>query len=123
MKNGKALCSWGVLEFGIEGEIAGYETVLDEIRLTGYSGTELGDWGFMPVEPEQLHKELGKRSLQLVGAFVPVNYLSDDDYQAGKVSSLKTVRLLRDSGHPTAPLVLSDYNGTNETRTRYAGRI
>lgn len=123
MKIANAPCSWGVLEFGMEGEIAGYETVLDEIRLTGYSGTELGDWGFMPVDPEQLHKELGKRSLQLVGAFVPVNYLSDDDYQAGKVSALKTARLLRDSGHPTAQLVLSDDNGKNETRTRYAGRI
>src|SRR5690625_7771421 len=90
MKIANAPCSWGVLEFGMEGEIAGYETVLDEIRLTGYSGTELGDWGFMPVDPEQLHKELGKRSLQLVGAFVPVDYLSDDDDQAGKVRGVMT---------------------------------
>src|SRR5690625_1737360 len=94
MKIANAPCSWGVLEFRMEGEIAGYETVLDEIRLTGYSGTELGDWGFMPVDPEQLHKELVKRTLQLVGAFVPVNYLSNDDYQAGKESALKTARLL-----------------------------
>ena len=29
-------------------------TVLDEIRDTGYAGTELGDWGFMPTEPARL---------------------------------------------------------------------
>lgn len=123
MKIANAPCSWGVLEFGMEGEIADYETVLDEISITGYSGTELGDWGFMPVEPEQLHKELLKRRLQLAGAFVPVNFLNNDDFQAGKENALKTARLLRDSGHSAAQLVLSDDNGKNETRTRYAGRI
>src|SRR5690625_5574497 len=63
-----------------------------------------------------------KLTLHRVVVFVPVNYLSNYDYHAGKESALKTARLLRDSGHPTAQLVLSDDNGQNETRTRYAGR-
>src|SRR5690625_7470701 len=111
MKIANAPCSWGVLEFGMEGEIAGYETVLDEIRLTGYSGTELGDWGFMPVDPEQLHKEVVKRTLQRVGAFVAVNYVSNDGYQAGMESAVRTARLLRRSGQATAELVLLDDTG------------
>ncbi len=28
---------------------------------TGYAGTELGDWGFMPTDPMQLSAELHSR--------------------------------------------------------------
>src|SRR4030042_927704 len=72
IKIANAPCSWGVLEFDLDGKAAGFEQVLDEIRETGYQGTELGDWGFMPVVPSELSKELDKRSLSMVGAFVPV---------------------------------------------------
>src|ERR1700730_15385536 len=57
-----APCSWGALEFeGLEGEIA-YGQMLDELRDSGYVGTELGDWGYMPTEPVALKEELQKRS-------------------------------------------------------------
>ena len=49
-----APCSWGVLEFDLPGKALGYAQVLDEIKATGYEGTELGDWGFMPSEPAAL---------------------------------------------------------------------
>ena len=49
-----------------------YATVLDEMTSTGYAGTELGGWGFMPTEPEALSGELARRQLALTGAFVPV---------------------------------------------------
>jgi inosose dehydratase len=38
-----APCSWGILEFGGDAKPASYATVLDEIRDSGYEGTELGD--------------------------------------------------------------------------------
>ena len=76
IKIANAPCSWGVLEFDLDGKAAGFEQVLDEIRETGYQGTELGDWGFMPTVPAELKKELDKRSLSMVGAFVPV-FLKD----------------------------------------------
>ncbi len=47
IKIANAPCSWGVLEFELEGKFLGYEQVLNEIAETGYAGTELGDWGFM----------------------------------------------------------------------------
>ena len=41
--------SWGALEFeGFKQKPLPYDVVLDEIAETGYAGTELGDWGFMP---------------------------------------------------------------------------
>ena len=70
---GNAPCSWGALEFeGLEGESAGYARVLDEMAETGYAGTELGDWGFMPTDAATLRSELESRGLTLVGAFVPI---------------------------------------------------
>lgn len=123
IKIANAPCSWGALEFGMSGEIAGYDTVLDEMALTGYAGTELGDWGFMPVNPDKLQAELSQRNLHLVGAFVPVNFLDEDDFKTGKNTALKTARLLRDSGHSTAKIVLSDDNGKNQVRVQNAGRI
>jgi hypothetical protein len=54
IKIANAPCSWGVLEFDLEGEAAGYAQVLDEMHITGYDGTELGDWGFMPTEATTL---------------------------------------------------------------------
>ena len=42
------------LEFDLPGEALGYAQVLNEIQETGYAGTELGDWGFMPTEPAAL---------------------------------------------------------------------
>jgi len=53
-----APCSWGALEFDLEGEAAGFELVLNEMKETDYAGTELGDWGFMPTDPAELTREL-----------------------------------------------------------------
>ena len=48
-----APCSWGVIE-GIDGSRAGWIRVVDEMSAAGYVGTELGDWGFMPTDPDVL---------------------------------------------------------------------
>ncbi len=52
-----APCSWGVIE-GIDGERGDYIQVINEMQQTGYAGTELGDWGFMPTDPSFLSQEL-----------------------------------------------------------------
>ncbi|MCE2850303.1 MAG: hypothetical protein LW717_03755, partial [Chloroflexaceae bacterium] len=73
-----APCSWGTLEFaGLSGERITYTQMLDELVATGYSGTELGDWGFMPTNPRQLADELAHRQLTLIGAFVPIPLCGD----------------------------------------------
>ena len=98
-----APCSWGVLEFASTSKPAGYEQVLDEIRATGYDGTELGDWGFMPTDPARLRRELTNRDLRLVGAFVPVTLAQTDAHQAGVDVAVRTARLMRDAGFADAP--------------------
>jgi inosose dehydratase len=123
IKIANAPCSWGVLEFDLEGKAAGFEQVLDEIHATGYEGTELGDWGFMPVVPAELRKELDKRSLAMVGAFVPVFLKDKSSHEAGAQVAVRTARLMADAGFPEAFIVLADDNGKIKERTANAGRV
>ena len=83
IKIANAPCSWGVLEFELEGRAPGYVQVLNEIAETGYAGTELGDWEFMPTDPAKLSQEIHGRNLVLLGAFVPVFLKDRNSHQDG----------------------------------------
>jgi inosose dehydratase len=123
---GNAPCSWGALEFeGQAGEAISYGRMLDELRETGYSGTELGDWGYMPTDPPALRAELGRRGLSLTGAFVPVALKDPQAHTAGEAQALQVARLLAEAGdRPHRPfLVLADANGKDPGRTLHAGRV
>ncbi len=123
IKIANAPCSWGILEFSLEGESAGFEQVLDEIKESGYAGTELGDWGFMPSEPLALRFELEKRSLEMVGAFVPVALADPAAHAAGTENAVRTADLMASAGYSNAFLVLADNNGSIPERTANAGRV
>jgi len=123
IKIANAPCSWGVLEFDLGGKAADSHQVLDEIRDTGYQGTELGDWGFMPVVPSELRRELDKRSLSMVGAFVPVFLKEKFHHAAGAEVAVRTAKLMADAGYPDAFIVLADENGSIKERTLNAGRV
>lgn len=125
---GNAPCSWGSLEFeGLAGKSVGYAQMLDELAATGYKGTELGDWGYMPTSADALAAELRSRALTMVGAFVPVNLKDEAAHHTGAVEAVKIAQLLADAalanGQDTRPvIVLADANGADPARTRFAGR-
>jgi len=123
IKIANAPCSWGVLEFDLEEQAAGYERVLDEMKQAGYAGTELGDWGFMPIDPQKLNQELHKRDLSMLGAFVPVFFKDEKNHDKGIEIAVKTAKLMKNAGFPDAFVVLADDNGTVDERTKNAGRI
>jgi sugar phosphate isomerase/epimerase len=58
---GNAPCSWGTLEHQDQSQSIPFNQMLDELVETGYTGTELGDWGYMPTDPARLGEELAKR--------------------------------------------------------------
>lgn len=118
-----APCSWGVLEFDLPGEALGYGQVLDEIQATGYTGTEFGDWGFMPTDPAELRRELDRRQLAMVGAFVPVAFADPATHAAGVEVAVRTARVLAATEGRTPFIVLADDNGKHAGRTANAGRI
>ena len=122
---GNAPCSWGTLEFEeAKGEQIQFDRMLDELAEAGYTGTELGDWGYMPTDPVVLKAELDTRGLVMLGAFVPVA-LKDPSAQAGGIATaVKTARLLAAvAGTPPPYLILADNNGSVPERTLQAGRV
>jgi inosose dehydratase len=112
--------SWGIYEFeGITPKYP-YTTVLDQIAETGYVGTELGPWGYLPTDPEVLRPELEQRNLKMLSAFVPVNFADENAHAAGEAHALMVGKLLAELG--AVCIVLADNNGTIPELVQQAGR-
>ena len=127
LRLGNAPCSWGTLEFeqtnGGEKKVP-FEQMLDELVETGYTGTELGDWGYMPTDPTVLRAELIRRGLVMLGGFVPVELKNPAAYERGLADALRVARLLAAvATEPQPYFVLADNNGSVPKRVAEAGRI
>ena len=119
-----APCSWGVLEFEEKTASPPYQQVLDEIAETGYVGTELGDWGFMPTEPDRLREELERRGLAMVGGFVTTRLADPRSHGPSLQRAVAVARLLGAVGDGTPRfVVMSDEPTADPQRAGAAGRI
>src|SRR6516225_10707697 len=110
--------SWGIMEnveFPADYPCA---RVLDEIARAGYSGTELGPYGFLPTEPAVLRREIEKRGLELCSAFVDTELGNPAALEAGLAHVARSARLISQAG--ARLLVLSD--SITEARNASAGR-
>ncbi len=67
---------------------------------TGYAGTELGDWGFMPTDPARLRDELGSRGLALVGSWVSVRLQDRAYHETSAADAVRTAAQLAIVGGP-----------------------
>jgi inosose dehydratase len=122
---GNAPCSWGTIEHQDQGQVIPFSQMLDELVETGYTGTELGDWGYMPTDPVRLSDELARRNnIVMLGAYVPVALKNPATHADGAARAVKTAKLIAAVATSQAPyLVLADDAGTEPVRTRLAGRI
>jgi len=109
--------SWGVMEVEGWARKQSYGEVLDEMVQAGYTGTELGPYGFLPTDSTELKRELGTRGLTLLGAFVPLPLGRPEQHQKGMQEALVTARLLAANGAPF--IVLADE--MSEKRMAIAG--
>jgi len=116
-------CSWLAPDFGLDGSSPGYRQVLSEMEETGYKGTELGHWGFMPTLAFELRESLKEFGLQLPGAVVPVALSESGAYEMEIDKVLKTAGLLYNAGFEDSFIILADEAGSAEERTNHAGRI
>jgi len=111
--------SWGVLDYPGPSWNQSYEKMLDEMVAAGYTGTELGPYGFFPTDAAVLKPQLDKRKLKLLGSFVPV-VLSDPASAGIAVAHIRKVGdLLAALKAPF--LVLAD--AQSEERNRLSGRV
>ena len=122
---GNAPCSWGTLEHQDQSQSIPFNQMLDELVETGYTGTELGDWGYMPTDPVRLSEELAKRNnVVMLGAYVPVAMKNPATHAAGVVAAVRTAKLIAAVATTQAPyLVLADEAGPIQRRTKLAGRV
>ena len=111
--------SWGVLDYPGPSWNQSYEKMLDEMVAAGYTGTELGPYGFFPTDPNLLKPQLQKRKLTLLGSFVPV-LLGDPSSAAIAVEQIRKVgNLLATLKAPF--LVLAD--AQSDGRNRISGCV
>jgi len=117
-----APCSWGVIE-NVAGDTSGYRRVLDEMAETGYAGTELGDWGFMPTDPAQLRGELDARGLDMVASFSTPWLQDPTRHEQSADDAVRIGRLLAAVGGPSTLVVLGNDPYGDPVRGRMAGRV
>jgi inosose dehydratase len=121
-----APCSWGTIEGWGQG--IGYAQMLDQLVATGYRGTELGDYGYMPTDPATLRHELTLRNLTMLGAYEGVYFRDPSQHAQGLEKILRNARLLKsvsEIGDPeTQPfVVIADEHSRDLPRFENAGRI
>ena len=111
--------SWGVLDYPGPSWAQSYEKMLDEMAEAGYTGSELGPYGFFPTDAAILQPQLDRRKLKLLASFVPVK-MTDPG------ASKAVIERIRKVGHLLAALkapflVIAD-DQSNE-RNAFSGRV
>lgn len=112
--------SWGVIMKDTP-NVPPWNRVLDEMQQAGYSGTELGPYAFMPLDPVRLSDELARRGLILTSAYTIVNLVNPAARQEEYDEALETIAFLGKMGCEW--LVLSDALLVDLGRSARAGRI
>ncbi len=106
IKVASAPINWGIMEHvELPAEYPNHR-VLDEIKAAGYSGTELGPYGFLPTDSAVLRNELAKRLLTLCSAFVDIELGNKAAHKAGLAFVSRSAKLISEAG--ARLLVLSD---------------
>lgn len=124
IKVANAPCSWGIIEKTFESARSGdYRQVLDEMQETGFKGTELGDWGFMPTDPLLLKEELDKRELRLVGSWVTSVLIDRNGHRDSVQRAKRTAGLLAAVSGTSPLIILGDNLFAYEVRNQVAGRV
>jgi inosose dehydratase len=78
---GSAPDSWGVW-FPDDPRQTPYTRFLDEVAAAGYQWIELGPYGYLPTDPEQLSDELAARNLKLSAGTVFERLHQEDSWEA-----------------------------------------
>jgi inosose dehydratase len=76
--------SWGVCEVPGWGLQLRPERVLKEMAELGFTATELGALGWLPLDGKAVKRELDRYGLELVGGFVPVVIHEPDDPETAR---------------------------------------
>lgn len=112
--------SWGVIMKDTP-NVPPWKQVLTEIAEAGYTGTELGPYGFLPQDKDLLQTTLNELGLTLLSAFVQINLVDIGAKQEEYDETLRSTKLLSELGCEW--IVLSDALFVNANRAKRAGRV
>lgn len=112
--------SWGVLMKDTP-NVPPYGQVLDQIKEAGYTGTELGPYGYLPLDIPKLKDELESRGLTLISAFTIYNMVEGKKDTQVYDEAVTTAKVLSALGCDY--IVLSDALFVDDNRAKRAGRI
>jgi inosose dehydratase len=111
--------SWGIEDdYGPAWEQP-YESILDDMVAGGYSGTELGPYGYLPKDPDVLRPVLRKKNLTMLSSFVPVP-LADPSRASSAIDQIRKVGTLL-AALQAPCIVLAD--AQSPERRKIAGRV
>jgi inosose dehydratase len=94
---GSAPDSWGVW-FPSDNRQTPWHRFLDEIAEAGYRWTELGPYGYLPTDVDELQTELGKRELGVSGTFVMFHFEDPEAWEERRSEVRRTCETLRALG-------------------------
>jgi len=120
IKVATAPVSWGVIMKDTP-NVPPWDTVLKEISEAGYTGTELGPYGFLPQDTAVIKPRLEELGLTLISAYVQINLVDPPAIQAEYDETIQTTKVLSNMGCEW--VVLSDALFVNKHRSARAGRI
>lgn len=90
--------SWGVCEVPGWGYQLPVDRVLAEMSAAGFTHTELGSFGYLPTEPDDLRRTLDGNGLSLLGGFVPLVLHDAGRAEAARESARRWARLISGGG-------------------------
>src|SRR5258708_5165996 len=111
--------SWGVQDDPGPAWEQPYERILDEILSAGYTGTELGPYGYFPTDAKVLRESLNQRKMAMLSSFVPVSITNPSAKEKVIAHVRRVGKLLTDIG--AGLLVLAD--SQSPKRRQLAGRV
>ncbi len=111
--------SWGVQDDYGPAWGQPYQTILDEMVAGGYTGTELGPYGYLPKDPDVLRPVLQKKNLTMLSSFVPVP-LAGPSRASSAIDQIRKVGTLL-AALQAPYIVLAD--AQSPERRKIAGRV
>lgn len=120
IKIATAPVSWGVIMKDTP-NVPHWDTVLEQISEAGYTGTELGPYGFLSQDTSILRPRLNELGLTLISAYVQINLVDPSAKQDEYDETITSTKILSELGCEW--VVLSDLLFASDNRAKRAGRI
>jgi inosose dehydratase len=105
---GSAPDSWGVW-FADNPRQTPWHRFLDEVAAAGYRWIELGPYGYLPTDPDELGRELDRRQLRVTGTFTMFPLEDASRWEAMREEVDRTCALIRRFGGSYLVLIDDTY--------------